>query len=110
HDTEVVWDEQFRKMGKVYQKPTLVLFNGQVDSACGSADASVGPFYCPGDANVYIDLSFYRLMEQKLQAGGDFARAYVVAHEVGHHVQHLLGYPKRGTSLHRGETENEQSV
>jgi uncharacterized protein len=109
HDTEVIWDEQFRKMGRQYVKPTLVLFSGQVNSACGSADASVGPFYCPGDAKVYIDLSFYRDMERKLQAGGDFARAYVVAHEVGHHVQKLLGYPPRN-SRHSGETENEKSV
>jgi predicted metalloprotease len=109
-DTERVWDEQFRKMGKKYVKPTLVLFNGQVDSACGSADAAMGPFYCPGDSNVYIDLSFYRDMDRKLHAGGDFARAYVVAHEVGHHVQHLLGYSKRADSRHGGETENEMSV
>jgi predicted metalloprotease len=110
HDTEVVWDEQFRKMGREYKKPTLVLFTGQVESACGETDASVGPFYCPGDANVYIDLSFYRDMDQKLQAGGDFAHAYVVAHEVGHHVQHLLGYSKRVDSRHQGETQNEMSV
>jgi predicted metalloprotease len=96
HDTEVVWTEQFQKMGKHYEKPTLVLFSGQVDSACGQAGASVGPFYCPGDAKVYIDLSFYKDMERKLNAPGEFARAYVIAHEVGHHVQHLLGYSKRG--------------
>jgi predicted metalloprotease len=95
HDTEVVWDEQFRRLGKPYRKPTLVLFSDQVDSACGSADAAVGPFYCPGDENVYIDLSFYSDMERKLNAPGEFARAYVLAHEVGHHVQKLLGYSKR---------------
>jgi predicted metalloprotease len=107
-DTERVWTEQFRRMGKEYKKPTLVLFSGQVDSACGLTDAAVGPFYCPGDANVYIDLSFYRDMETRLGAGGDFARAYVVAHEVGHHVQRLLGY----STAHRprGESENEGSV
>jgi predicted metalloprotease len=109
HDTEVIWDEQFRKMGKQYVKPTLVLFSGQVGSACGAADASVGPFYCPGDAKVYIDLSFYADMERRLGAGGDFARAYVVAHEVGHHVQKLLGYPPRD-SRHRNEDENKRSV
>jgi predicted metalloprotease len=107
-DTERVWDEQFRKMGKTYKKPTLVLFSGQVESACGLADAAVGPFYCPGDANVYIDLSFYRLMDSKLGAGGDFAHAYVVAHEVGHHVQKLLGYST--DSRPRGEPEHEGSV
>jgi predicted metalloprotease len=110
HDTEVIWDEQFRKMGLQYKKPTLVLFSGSVDSACGQADAAVGPFYCPGDAKVYIDLSFYNDMERKLSAGGDFARAYVVAHEVGHHVQKLLGYPTPPTARQRDETENERSV
>jgi predicted metalloprotease len=95
HDTEVVWDEQFRRMGKTYRKPILVLFSGQVQSACGMAESAVGPFYCPGDSNVYIDLSFYRDMERKLNAPGEFARAYVIAHEVGHHVQRLLGYADR---------------
>jgi len=95
HDTEVVWDDLFDRMGKVYRKPTLVLFSGQVDSACGTADSAVGPFYCPGDSRVYIDLSFYRDMERKLRAPGEFARAYVIAHEVGHHVQKLLGYSRR---------------
>jgi predicted metalloprotease len=110
HDTEVIWDEQFHKMGKQYVKPTLVLFSGEVSSACGSADASVGPFYCPGDGKVYIDLSFYRDMERRLGAGGEFARAYVVAHEVGHHVQRLLGYPPRSDPRLRSESENERSV
>lgn len=101
HDTEVVWDQLFHKMGKVYQKPTLVLFSGQVDSACGMADSAVGPFYCPGDSKVYIDLSFYRDMERKLNAPGEFARAYVIAHEVGHHVQKLLGYSARVSEARR---------
>src|SRR5205823_7863315 len=95
HDTEVVWDDLFQKMGKRYQKPVLVLYSGVVDSACGTADSAVGPFYCPGDSKVYIDLSFYRDMERKLRAPGEFARAYVIAHEVGHHVQKLLGYSRR---------------
>jgi predicted metalloprotease len=94
-DTEVVWGEQFEKMGKRYTKPTLVLFNDQVDSACGQADAAVGPFYCPADSKVYIDLSFYKVLDEKLKAPGEFARAYVLAHEVGHHVQRLLGYSAR---------------
>ncbi|HZY84353.1 MAG TPA: neutral zinc metallopeptidase [Gemmataceae bacterium] len=94
-DTEKVWDDLFRKMGKRYRKPKLVLYTDQVDSACGAASASVGPFYCPGDSTVYIDLSFYRDMQRKLNAPGDFARAYVIAHEVGHHVQRLLGYSQR---------------
>jgi predicted metalloprotease len=95
HDTEVVWDDLFKKMGKTYVKPTLVLFSGKVESACGLADAAVGPFYCPGDSQVYIDLSFYKDMEKKLNAPGEFARAYVIAHEVGHHVQKLLDYSRR---------------
>jgi hypothetical protein len=92
HDTEIVWDEQFRKMGHEYVKPTLVLFTGRVESACGSANAAVGPFYCGQDSEVYIDLSFFTQMQRKLNSPGEFARAYVLAHEVGHHVQHLLGY------------------
>jgi uncharacterized protein len=91
-DTEVVWEDQFRRMGKRYANPTLVLFRGQTDTGCGAADSGIGPFYCPADSKVYIDLSFYKLMEDKLGAPGEFARAYVIAHEVGHHVQRLLGY------------------
>jgi uncharacterized protein len=94
-DTERIWDEQFKKMGKRYEKPTLHLFTGKVNTKCGPADAGVGPFYCPGDSKVYIDLSFYEVLEKKLKAGGEFARAYVIAHEVGHHVQRLLGYSIR---------------
>jgi predicted metalloprotease len=112
-DTEVVWDEQFQKMGKQYRKPTLVLFTDQVDSACGQADAAVGPFYCPGDSKVYIDLSFYKVLDEKLKAPGEFARAYVLAHEVGHHVQRLLGYSARAEDGRRTRsrgTANEMSV
>lgn len=94
-DTERVWGDLFAQAGKTYQKPTLVLFSGAVESACGSADSAVGPFYCPGDSKVYIDLSFYKDMQNQLKAPGEFARAYVVAHEVGHHVQRLLGYSAR---------------
>ncbi len=94
-DTEVVWDKLVRELGKTYEKPTLVFYTDRVDSGCGSAPASVGPFYCPADTRVYIDLSFYGEMEQKLGAPGEFARAYVIAHEVGHHVQRLLGYSQR---------------
>ncbi len=93
-DTEDIWTDLFSRAGKVYQKPVLVLFSGAVESACGQADSAVGPFYCPGDSRVYIDLGFYADMQRKLQAPGDFARAYVVAHEVGHHVQRLLGYTR----------------
>src|SRR5262245_18470136 len=94
-DTELVWDQLFQDLGKTYQKPVPVLFNDRVDSACGMADSAVGPFYCGGDSRVYIDLSFYQDMQRKLNAPGDFARAYVIAHEVGHHVQKLLGYSAR---------------
>jgi predicted metalloprotease len=89
--TEDVWQEQFTRMGRDYEEPTLVLFTDEVNSACGMAGAAMGPFYCPGDRQVYIDLGFYDLLRQRLGAGGDFAQAYVIAHEVGHHVQNLLG-------------------
>lgn len=90
-DTEEVWTEQFARAGRTYRKPTLVLFRDQVRSACGFASAASGPFYCPADQQVYIDLAFYQDMKDKLGAPGDFAQAYVIAHEVGHHVQNLLG-------------------
>lgn len=89
--TEDVWTEQFRKMGQEYEPPTLVLYTGSVQSGCGNADASVGPFYCSADQCVYIDLSFFQNMRSTLGADGDFTYAYVIAHEVGHHVQYLLG-------------------
>jgi predicted metalloprotease len=90
-ETEDVWTQVLRENGKTYQKPTLVLFSGSVKSACGYAQAATGPFYCPGDRKVYIDLSFYKDLQKQLHSPGDFARAYVVAHEIGHHVQKLLG-------------------
>jgi uncharacterized protein len=94
-DTEDTWGELFRQMGRQYQPPHLVLFSGAVQSACGFAEAAVGPFYCPGDRKLYIDLSFYRDLRDKIGAPGDFAQAYVIAHEVGHHVQNLLGIAER---------------
>lgn len=94
-DTEDAWKEVFAEMGKRYQEPKLVMFTGTVQSACGTAQAAMGPFYCPGDQKVYIDLAFYREMKRKFRAPGDFAQAYVVAHEVGHHVQHLLGIDRQ---------------
>jgi uncharacterized protein len=90
-ETEAVWGAYFKDMGKVYTRPKLVLFSGQVGSACGFASSASGPFYCPGDQKVYIDLAFYRQLATEFGAPGDFARAYVIAHEVGHHVQNLLG-------------------
>lgn len=89
--TEDVWTEVFKKMGKTYTSPTLVLYTGSVQSACGNASSSVGPFYCSGDQKLYIDLSFFTQMKSQLGADGDFAYAYVIAHEVGHHVEYLLG-------------------
>ncbi|KKN31516.1 hypothetical protein LCGC14_0823110 [marine sediment metagenome] len=94
-DTEQTWTSLFAKQGKDYQKPTLVLFRDQVNSACGRAQAAMGPFYCPADQQVYIDLSFYKQLERQLNAPGDFAQAYVIAHEVGHHVQTLLGISQK---------------
>jgi predicted metalloprotease len=94
-DTEDVWHEQFRRMGKSYREPRLVLFSGRVQSACGLASDAVGPFYCPGDSQVYIDLQFFEEMKTRFRAPGDFAQAYVVAHEIGHHVQNLLGVSQR---------------
>src|SRR5262249_43990462 len=94
-DTEDVWEKLFDEKGKTYKKPKLVLFTGQVDSACGNASSAVGPFYCPGDQKVYIDLDFFRELSDRFGAPGEFARAYVIAHEVGHHVQNLLGYSAR---------------
>lgn len=91
-DTEDVWNELFPKLlQRPYREPKLVLFRDGVDSACGRASSAVGPFYCPGDSNVYLDLDFFDEMENKFEAEGDFARAYVIAHEVGHHIQNLLG-------------------
>ena len=89
--TEDVWAKEFKKMGKTYQPPRLVLFTGSVQSGCGGASSSMGPFYCSADQSVYIDLSFFSQMKKQLGADGDFAYAYVIAHEVGHHVQYLLG-------------------
>jgi len=93
--TEDVWTDVFRQNGRQYREPTLVLFTDQVRSACGIAGAAVGPFYCPADEKVYIDLSFYEELRRQFNAPGDFAQAYVVAHEVGHHVQKLLGISDR---------------
>jgi hypothetical protein len=90
-DTEDTWSELFVQYNGRYREPTLVLFSGAVDSACGFAQSAVGPFYCPADEKVYIDLDFYRDLKERFDAPGDFAQAYIIAHEVGHHVQNLLG-------------------
>jgi hypothetical protein len=103
--TERVWDEIFRKMGRQYQKPNLVLFSGYVQSACGMAQSAMGPFYCPLDQKVYIDLSFYQDMKSRLGAPGDFAQAYVIAHEIGHHVQNLFGIAEKVTQARMRSSE-----
>jgi predicted metalloprotease len=89
--TEDTWNDVFRANGRQYQEPKLVLFSGVTPTACGTGQSAMGPFYCPGDQKVYIDLSFYRDLKERFKAPGEFAQAYVIAHEVGHHVQHLLG-------------------
>lgn len=100
-DTEDTWHALFRGMGMRYEEPTLVLFSGSVRSACGFAEAAMGPFYCPGDQKVYIDLGFYRDLKTRHQSPGDFAQAYVIAHEIGHHVQNLLGISDKVEQLRR---------
>ncbi len=105
--SEDVWTDVFRQNGRQYREPTLVLFTDQVRSACGIAGAAVGPFYCPGDEKVYIDLAFYEQLRREFQAPGDFAQAYVVAHEVGHHVQKLLGISDRVEAMQRRVSEVE---
>jgi predicted metalloprotease len=108
-DTEDVWHAVFAANGRTYREPKLVLFADGVESACGYASAAVGPFYCPGDEKVYIDLSFFSEMAAKLGAKGDFAIAYVVAHEVGHHVQKVVGYTKRVDDQRGRISEAEQN-
>jgi len=106
-ETEDVWTEIFRENGMTYQKPKLVVFAERVETACGIADSGVGPFYCPADNQVYIDPTFYETMEKQLGAGGDLAQAYVVAHEVGHHVQNLLGTSDKVNAARRRLSETE---
>jgi predicted metalloprotease len=105
--SEDVWNDVFRRNGSQYREPTLVLFTDRVESACGMAGAAVGPFYCPADEKVYIDLSFYEALRRRFNAPGDFAQAYVVAHEVGHHVQNLLGINDRVSAMQRRVSEAE---
>lgn len=105
-NTEDVWSDVFRQAGRQYRKPTLVLFTDQVSSACGQAGAAVGPFYCPGDEKLYLDFSFFRDLQTRFRAPGDFAQAYVIAHEVGHHVQRLLGTMDK---VHAGQKQRSES-
>ena len=106
-DTETTWKQL---LGPRYEDPRLVLFTGAVQSACGTASSAVGPFYCPGDHKVYLDLSFFNVMAQQLGAAGDFAQAYVIAHEVGHHVQNLMGTAEKVTRLQRQASERERNA
>jgi predicted metalloprotease len=106
-DTELVWGSLFQGSGGGYQEPRLVLFRGVQPTACGMGQSAMGPFYCPGDRKVYIDLDFFETMQRRLNSPGDFARAYVIAHEVGHHVQHLLGITDKVDSM-RGRVSQAQ--
>jgi predicted metalloprotease len=106
-NTEDVWQDIFRQKGQQYRVPKLVLFTGQVRSACGTSSAAVGPFYCPGDEKVYLDLSFFDELRSRFHAPGDFAQAYVIAHEVGHHVQKLLGTSDKVDAMQRRMSERE---
>ena len=106
-DTEDVWTELMKQNGRNYPVPTLVLFRGSVQSGCGGASAASGPFYCPSDAHLYIDLSFYDELQNRFNAAGDFAMAYVIAHEVGHHIQTLLGTSQKVSQLRQRLSEEE---
>jgi len=108
--TEDVWTGLFQRGGQTYAQPRLVLFSEAVDSACGFSSAAVGPFYCPADSQVYLDLSFFREMESRFGAPGDFAQAYVIAHEVGHHVQNLLGLSDQVSRLRQDASEVEANA
>lgn len=105
--TEDVWQTEFKKLGKQYQQPKLVIYRNGTSTACGQGKAFMGPFYCPADNKIYIDLSFYNDMKTKLGAGGEFAQGYVVAHEIGHHVQHLLGIEQQVRKLQQGVSTKE---
>jgi hypothetical protein len=109
-DTEDVWAAQFKQAGRTYEDPKLRLFRGSEPTACGQGDAAMGPFYCPGDRKVYIDLGFFDTLSQRLGAPGDFAQAYVIAHEVGHHVQNLLGYSGKVDAMRGRVSAAEQNA
>jgi uncharacterized protein len=108
-ETEDVWNNEFQKWGKAYREPKLVLFSGAVESACGMAGSAVGPFYCSADHKVYLDLVFFEELHSKFGASGDFAQAYVIAHEVGHHVQTLLGITQKVTELQARASATERN-
>jgi predicted metalloprotease len=109
-ETEDVWRQEFARNGKTYREPKLVLFSGMIQSACGNAASSVGPFYCPGDEKVYLDMSFFQDLDRRLGAPGDFAQAYVIAHEIGHHVQNQLGITTRVDRMRERLSETEYNA
>lgn len=109
-DIQDSFDAEFQRSGKQYRRAKLIVFEQAVDTACGRSSSAIGPFYCPGDNHAYIDLSFYKDLRQRFGAPGDFAQAYVLAHEIGHHLQNLLGLESKGARLHAGETRNQTSV
>jgi hypothetical protein len=109
-DTEDTWGAIFSNSGSAYEKPRLVLFSGAVQSACGLGQSAMGPFYCPGDQKVYIDLDFYRDLRERFQAPGDFAQAYVIAHEIGHHVQNLLGTSEQVQRARQSSSETQANA
>ncbi|MYN03358.1 metalloprotease [Pseudoduganella sp. DS3] len=109
-DTEDVWQELFRRNGGNYQMPKLNVFTGRIQTACGQGASATGPFYCPGDREIYIDLDFFRLMERRFNAPGEFAQAYVVAHEVGHHVQNLMGLSDKVHNAQRNASERQANA
>lgn len=109
-DTEDNWSREFDRIGRQYQEPELVVFRGQYRTGCGMGDARMGPFYCPADQTIYIDLGFYNELERQFEAPGDFAQAYVIAHEVGHHVQNLLGISSKVNAMRGRPDYNEYSV
>ena len=109
-DTEDIWSAEFKRVGKQYREPTLVIFSGRTNTRCGVGDARMGPFYCPADQKVYIDLSFYDELARECKAPGDFAQAYVFAHEVGHHVQNLLGISDQVNAMRNRPDFNQYSV
>jgi predicted metalloprotease len=109
-DTEDIWTQEFDRVGQTYGKPELVIFRDRYPTGCGTGDARMGPFYCPADQKIYVDLSFYTELEQQFDAPGDFAQAYVIAHEVGHHVQNLLGISSKVNAMRGQPNYNEYSV
>lgn len=109
-DTEDTWSAIFQKAGQTYAKPRLVLFSGRTQTACGTGQTASGPFYCPGDKKIYIDLTFYRMMQERYRVSGEFAQAYVIAHEVGHHVQNLMGIMDKADQIRSSGSQTQANA